>query len=171
MRRGGVLARLRPPVFFALGSAWVTKQVGYSSHWIAMLTIGLASATAVGGAERAVVAISKDSAWHGDCSSRRPMNNTFDDITLDLDRVHGGFDAGKCFDDVAPWAAGGALAGAPTGPGTAALGALAGGGAAAATSVNCGDGTRSPMTMAREGLSSAMKNLPSGYTPTGGVTP
>ena len=71
----------------------------------------------------------------------------FDDLTS----VCGSFNAGRCFDDVWPWAAGGAVGGAATGVG-AVLGAVGGGGAAALTSPNCGDGSRSPATMLRESL-------------------
>jgi len=79
----------------------------------------------------------------------------------DLNSVRGGFDAGRCFDDVWPWAASGAVgfaAGPWTGVGTMA----ASGGAAAMTSVNCGDGQRSPATMLREGISNSMSNPSSG---------
>lgn len=78
---------------------------------------------------------------------------------FDLTSVRGGFDAGRCFDDVWPWAAGGAVAGATTGIG-AALGAAGGGGAAALTSVNCGDGSRSPATMLRESLTQGSTTEP-----------
>lgn len=89
------------------------------------------------------------------------MNDNALECVVDLDSVRGGFDAGRCFDDVWPWAAGGALAGAPSGPWGAGLGALGGGGAAALASPNCGDGSRSPATMLRESLTS----------PTGSTTP
>lgn len=82
------------------------------------------------------------------------MNDDAFECAVDLDSVRGGFDAGRCFDDVWPWAAGGALAGAPSGPWGAGLGALGGGGAAALASPNCGDGSRSPATMLRESLTS-----------------
>jgi hypothetical protein len=80
--------------------------------------------------------------------------------TVDLDRVCGGFDAGRCFDDVWPWAAGGAVAGSPGGPKGMALGALGGGGAAVLASPNCGDGTRSPATMIRESLTPSSSQTP-----------
>ncbi len=70
-----------------------------------------------------------------------------------LERVIGGAgDAGKCVDDIVPWAAGGALAGALGGPASAGVGAIAGAGAASLTSVNCGDGTNSPATLIRRSV-------------------
>lgn len=76
------------------------------------------------------------------------------DLDRELDRVCGGVaDPGQCFDSVAGWAAGGALAGSAGGPKGAALGALGGGGAAYLTTPACGDGTRAPLTMMRESLS------------------
>jgi hypothetical protein len=73
-------------------------------------------------------------------------------LVSDLDRVCGGFDAGRCFDDVWPWAAGGAVAGSLAGPKGAAVGALGGAGAGFLASPNCGNGTKSPATLLREGI-------------------
>lgn len=91
------------------------------------------------------------------------------ETVLDLASVHGGFDGGRCFDDVWPWAASGAVgfAGGPwTGVGTMA----ASGGAAAMTSVNCGDGQRSPATMLREGIGNMLSNPgSSGAQPSSGI--
>jgi len=86
------------------------------------------------------------------------------EIIVDLTSVYGGFNAGKCFDDTWPWAAGGAALGAWSGGGAIA-GAVAGGVPAAATSVNCGNGTDSPATMLRN----AMSANPSSGEPPGGV--
>ena len=80
------------------------------------------------------------------------MANDFQDITLALATVCGGFNGGKCFDDVAPWAVGGAVAGAGGGFAGAGLGALGGGGAAFLTSPNCGSNGNSPMTNIRQSL-------------------
>jgi len=78
----------------------------------------------------------------------------------DLDRVCGGFDGGRCFDDVWPWAAGGAVAGSVGGPKGAAVGALGGAGAGFLASPNCGNGTKSPATLIREGLTQPSPGAP-----------
>jgi hypothetical protein len=84
-------------------------------------------------------------------SERSECLETIDDLTS----VRGGFDAGRCFDDVWPWAASGAV-GFAAGPWTG-VGTMAAGGAAAAmTSANCGDGQRSPATMLRQGISDSL---------------
>jgi len=88
------------------------------------------------------------------------FSNYFSSLGLDqLACVTGGDgNPGQCFDSVWPWAVGGAVAGAPGGWGTAALGAAAGGGAAYLTSPACGDGTSSPATIARNGVTSALSS-------------
>jgi hypothetical protein len=81
-------------------------------------------------------------------------------VVDDLDRVCGGFDAARCFDDTWPSAATGAIAGIPGGPKGMAAGAALGGGAAALGSPNCGDGTKSPATLLREGFSQPSQGMP-----------
>lgn len=81
----------------------------------------------------------------------------------DLTSACGGFDAGRCFDDVWPWA----LSGTPGfagGPWLGAATVAASGGAAAMTSVNCGDGQRSPATMLRQGISNMQAPADSGQS-------
>jgi hypothetical protein len=67
-----------------------------------------------------------------------------EDQIISLDRlvvvIGGDGDAGQCFDNTWPWAAGGALAGSLGGWPGAALGAVGGGGAAYLTLPSCGDG-------------------------------
>jgi hypothetical protein len=82
---------------------------------------------------------------------------TIDDLTS----VFGGFDAGKCFDDVWPWAAGGAGAGALMSgglgaPAGALIGGVAAGGPAFMTSPNCGSDGKSPATILREGAANSL---------------
>lgn len=81
----------------------------------------------------------------------------FEIALLELSSVRGGFDAGRCFDDVWPVAATAAGAAALTGGGALAWGAMGALGAGA-ISTNCGDGQRSPARMLREGVSDFMSN-------------
>jgi hypothetical protein len=78
------------------------------------------------------------------------MNDGFETV-LDLTMVRGGFDAGKCADDVWPWAVGGAATGGRNRV-MQAVGFVSGAGAASLASPNCGENGRSPATILREGL-------------------
>ena len=81
------------------------------------------------------------------------MTDPFETV-LDLSTVRGGFDAGKCADDVWPWAVGGAASGGRN-PVMRTVGFVSGAGAASLASPNCGENGRSPATMLREGLTPA----------------
>jgi len=81
------------------------------------------------------------------------MTDAFETV-LDLSTVRGGFDAGKCADDVWPWAVGGAASGGRN-PVMRTVGFVSGAGAASLASPNCGENGRSPATMLREGLTPA----------------
>jgi len=87
------------------------------------------------------------------------MTEIFETV-LDLTSVRGGFDAGKCVDDVWPWAAGGALSGGRN-PVARTLGFVGGAGAGSLASPNCGENGKSPATLLREALPSGSGPRPS----------
>jgi hypothetical protein len=76
------------------------------------------------------------------------------ETVFDLSSVYGGFDAAACALDAAKGVATGAVGGfLRTGTPMGVLGGAAvSGGLAAAQSVNCGDGTHSPIQMLGEGI-------------------